>query len=301
MQPNAPDRPPLAGADTTPGFEAHAYSLGARVAGIALRLLSAANIFSLAVLVLASIFTGAESATPLIMVRNLALFSLLPGLVFLLLRLLLRARVTVEPAQLVVRTRAARYEIPWESLAPGGVRPWRLPWPEPGLVLRMRSGRSFRLRLGLPDPKPLLEALAQRIQGTEAAIAHPMVSHARARTIHGARRWWRLALKFGLFPLLSAMVTFRLHQHIAYGGTFGEYYLLGLKAYLKTFFTHWCTAAGYLLLYAGLWRGLGEIVAFALAWVTPPRAGSVRRAVEITCGVAYYVGFPVLMLIRFLI
>jgi hypothetical protein len=42
-------------------------------------------------------------------------------------------------------------------------------------------------------------------------------------------------------------------------------------------------------------------VAFALAWVRPSRAGSVRRAVEITCGVAYYLGFPVLVLIRFLL
>ena len=291
-----------AGADASPSFTVHAYPLGARVAGVVLRLVSAANIFSLAVLVLGSIFTGAEIATPLIMVRNLVLFSLLPELALQLLRLLLRARVTVEPAQLVVRTRAARYEIPWESLAPEGVRPWRLPWPEPGLVLRMRSGRHFRLRLALPNPTPLLEALAQRTRLGEAVIAHPVVALARARTGHGhgARRGWRLALKFGLFPLLPALVMFRAHQYIAYGGALGEYYLLGVMAYLKTFFGYWSTIAGYLFLYAGIWRGLGEVVAFALAWVAPARARSVRRAVEITCGVAYYVGFPVLVLIRFL-
>lgn len=300
MQPDVPHSSPPAGADASPSFEVHAYSLGARVAGTALRLVSAANILSLAVLVLNSIFTGAESATPLIMVRNLALFSLLPGLAFQLLRLLLRARVTIEPTQLVLRTRAARYEIPLESLAPEAVHPWRLPWPEPGLALRMRSGRYFRLRLALPDPTPLLEALAQRAPLAGAALAHPAVSYARARVLHGARRWWRLALKFGLFPLLPALVMFRAHQYIAYGGTFGEYYLLGLKAYLKTFFGYWSTIAGYLILYAGTWRGLGEIAAFALAWVAPSRAGSVRRGVEITCSVAYYVGFPVLVLIRFL-
>jgi hypothetical protein len=300
MQPDAPDRSPPAGADASPDFEVHAYSLGARVAAAALRLLSAANILSLAVLVLGSIFSGAETATPLIMVRNLALFSLLPGAVVQLLRLLLRARVTVEPTQLVVRTRAARYEIPWESLSPEGVRPWRLPWPEPGLALRMRSGRSFRLHLALPDPTPLLDALAQRAHLAEAASAHPVIAYARARARHG-RRWWRLGLKFGLFPLLPALVMFRTHQYIAYGGTFGEYYLLGLKAYLKTFLGFWSTITAYLLLYAGIWRGFGEIVAFALAWVTPSRAGAVRRAVEITCGLAYYVGFPVLVLIRFLI
>lgn len=301
MPPDAPERSPPDGADASPSFEVHAYSLGARVAATALRLVSAANILSLAVLVLNGILTGAEVATPRIMVRNLTLFSFLPGLVVLLVRLLLRARVTIEPTQLVIRTRGARYEIPWESLASDGVRPWRLPWPEPGLVLRMRSGRLFRRRLALPDPTPLLESLTQRALLAEAALAHPVVAYARARVLHGARRWWRPALKFGLFPLLPAVVMFRAHQYIAYGGTFGEYYLLGLKAYLKTFLGYWSTIASYLFLYAGIWRGFGEIAAFSLTWVTPPRARSMRRAVEITCGVAYYVGFPVLVLIRFLL
>jgi hypothetical protein len=304
MQPDASSTPPPAGADAAPGFEVHAYPLVARALGAALRLLSAVNILFLAVRILTDIFAGAESASPLVVVQSLLLFSLLPGLALWLLGLLARARVTVEPAQLVVRTRGSRYEIPWESIAPEGVRPWRLPWPEPGLTLRMRSGRSFRLHLALRDPTPLLKRLTQvagHARLGQAALVHPMVAWAYARSLHDARRWRRLGIKFGLFPLLPTGVMFRTHQYIAYGGTFGEYYLLGLKAYLKTFLGYWSGVAGYLLVYAGIWRGFGEIVAFALAWMAPARASSVRRAIEITCGLVYYVGFPLLVLIRFLV
>jgi len=95
-------------------------------------------------------------------------------------------------------------------------------------------------------------------------------------------------------------VLFNAHQHIAYGGLLGEYYLLGLGSYLRTFAVHWLTLTIYLVLYASVWRGLAEGMALLAACVAPARAAAVRRAAEIVCQVAYYGGVPVLLLLRFL-
>ena len=43
---------------------------------------------------------------------------------------------------------------------------------------------------------------------------------------------------------MLALPAFRLHQHIAYGSTFGEYFhTFGLKAYLTTLLLWWATWA----------------------------------------------------------
>ena len=113
-------------------------------------------------------------------------------------------------------------------------------------------------------------------------------------------RWYHLVGKFVAFALLPASVLFYTHQHIAYGGTFGQYYLEGLGPYVATLVTYWVTVAIYLVLYAGVWRGLGEGVALVAARVAPSRAARVRRAVEVTCRVLYYGGAPLLLVARYL-
>ena len=83
-------------------------------------------------------------------------------------------------------------------------------------------------------------------------------------------------------------------------GLLGEYYLLGLGSYVRTFAVHWLTLTIYLVLYASVWRGLAEGVALFAACAAPANAAGARRAVEIACQVAYYGGVPVLLLLRFL-
>jgi len=95
-------------------------------------------------------------------------------------------------------------------------------------------------------------------------------------------------------------VLFNAHQHIAYGGLLGEYYLLGLGSYVETFAVHWLTVTIYLVLYASVWRGVAEGGCLLAACVAPARAAGVRRAAEIGCRVAYYGGVPVLLVLRFL-
>jgi apolipoprotein N-acyltransferase len=101
--------------------------------------------------------------------------------------------------------------------------------------------------------------------------------------------------------VLPASLLFYTHQHIAYGGTFGQYYLEGLVPYLSTLGEYWATTVILLVSYASIWRAAAEIAvwtAAALAGRTP--AFAVRRAVEVACAVAYYGGVPALLALRYL-
>jgi hypothetical protein len=164
----------------------------------------------------------------------------------------------------------------------------------------MKTGRNFRRGLELADPTPLAEALGQAGLATGAA-SHPSTVYARAKAA-SRRRWFdRAAVKFGAFPLLPAVLVFRAHQVITYGGPFGQYQVYGLGPYLRTFAGYWVGMAANLVLYAAVWRVLAEAAALSTAWAAPSRAGGVRRFAEIACRVAYYLGASALVLAPFLL
>ena len=165
------------------------------------------------------------------------------------------------------------------------------------------SGRLRRAYGMLPpgDIRNCLLALSERggIAAARAAVDHPTMVYAHAKAAAGAWRWYHLMAKFPLFALAPTAVLFNAHQHIAYGGPLGEYYLYGLGAYLETFAIYRATVTTYCVLYASVWRGLAEGVALLAAHVAPSRAARVRRAAEIACRVLYYGGVPVLLALRF--
>jgi hypothetical protein len=282
--------------DRSAGMRAFAYPTVWRVVGGTLVAVSRASLPVLAVGVLTT-----EGTVPLAVVaRALLVCALLPGLAAWLIARAFMADVEVQPTELVVRARGLRMEIPRTAIA--AVLPWAVPLPGPGFTLRMQSGRRFSYGLQMADPTPLLLALAgdAGIAAADAAQRHPVCVYAHAKQGAGRWRWYHLLAKFVAFALLPTAVWFNAHQHIAYGGLLGQYYLEGLAAYLQTFVISWGLAAIYLLLYASVWRAAAEGVALAGAWLTPASAATVRRAVELTCRVAYYLGVPVLVLLPFL-
>jgi apolipoprotein N-acyltransferase len=103
-----------------------------------------------------------------------------------------------------------------------------------------------------------------------------------------------------LFALVPTLPLFRLHQWIAYGGTFGEYYTYGLEAYLLGFAIYWATLTIDLVLYAAALRVVAEAVALPATYLAPARAERVRRVVEVANRVFYYGGVPALLLRHFL-
>ncbi|XXF80909.1 hypothetical protein P2318_14445 [Myxococcaceae bacterium GXIMD 01537] len=293
----APAEPPAAPTPAPAPFQVHAWPRALRLLGVAAQAVHAGNLLHLAWLIAQGFLDGEIHAPPIYVATRLVLFSLLPLGLVRALRAWCRASVGLSAEHLVLQLRGVRFEVPYSSI--DAVRPWRLPLPAPALGLRLKSGRVFPYALEPAAPLPLLDALGQHGAPTTPAAAHPVTRFADARA-HVKRRWWHLALKYGVFPLIPALIFFRAHQYIAFGGPFGQWQQLGLASYLRTLvLDYWVGVLTYMLLYAGLWRGLGGLLAFAGAWVAPSRARGARRLAEWVCGLAYYVGVPALILARF--
>lgn len=210
------------------------------------------------------------------------------------------ATLRIEPDMLVLDQRARRVEIPIAGLA--ALEPWRLPLPAPGAWLRLAAGMRFTHGLAGVDVPVLAQALGRA--GAPAALAQ--AGHARMAAYGHARaamrrRWFDQPLvKFGLFPLLPALPAFRLHQIIAYGGTFGELQTFGAKAWLLALLIWWASWIAGMTLYAAVLRVPIEAGTWAVLFTAPARAVGVRRGLEIAGRLLYYVGAPALLLVRVL-
>ena len=103
-------------------------------------------------------------------------------------------------------------------------------------------------------------------------------------------------MKYGVVPLVFAVILFRLHQYIMYGGAFGQYHLSGLGPYLRAFFMRWTGVAGGLVVFAGLVRCVVEVLSFGGTYLFAAHARGIRRAAEIVADVAYFVLIPAYVL-----
>ncbi|MFI5396149.1 MAG: hypothetical protein ACHQ9S_11510 [Candidatus Binatia bacterium] len=283
-------------ADAAVSFHAGAYPILWRIIAGTLVAASRANL--LVVLILGLL---AQAPIPLFAwLRALIVLSLIPAVAAWLIERAMAVDVEVRRTGLVVPRQDLQLEIPYDAI--GGIEPWTVPLPGPGFWLRMRSGRRFRYGLQVTDPTPLLAALANvgYIEAVHTAIDHPTVIYARAKYRAGRWHWYHRVAKFLGFALLPTAVMFNLHQHVAYGGLLGQYYLEGLTPYFKTFSIYWGLMTVYLILYASVWRGLAEGAALATAWLAPGAAARVRHIAEVACRVLYYVGVPVGLLLPFL-
>ncbi|MEO5728026.1 MAG: hypothetical protein ABI134_10720 [Byssovorax sp.] len=285
-------------ADTSPpgqdDFTVHAYGPVARGIAVALRLAALFNVLYIAAFIVRDIVTGSRGAPPLAIAMGLAVFSGGPFLLALFIAHASKGRLAIEPEKLVLTLRRERFEVPLASIT--AIRPLRLPLPGPGLRIVLASNRSFERRLVLPDPAALLSALAEALPSARSALTHPAIRFATARHIHGRRRWPYFAVKYGLVPLAFAVVLFRLHQYIMYGGAFGQYHLSGLGPYLRAFLLRWTGVAGGLVVYAGLVRFAVEVLSFGGTYLFAAHARGIRRAAEIAADIAYFVLMPAYVL-----
>ncbi|MEO6171796.1 MAG: hypothetical protein ABIP02_01625 [Arenimonas sp.] len=114
------------------------------------------------------------------------------------------------------------------------------------------------------------------------------------------RRIDNFVLKFILFPLVPALPAFRLHQHIAYGGTFGEYQSFGLKAYLIALFIWWASWVIGMVLFAALLRAVIEAGTLLAISLHSEHAIDVRKSLEMLGHFFFYIGVPAWLLIKLL-
>ena len=207
------------------------------------------------------------------------------------------ARAAIADGVLVLASGPRRLELRLSDIA--SAQPWRLPIPGPGLSLLLVSGQRWRYELALARPDALARALAP---ASDASARAEAVS-AAARYAHAAQALRRSRLdhplvKFGLLPLLLAIPAFRLHQHIAYGGTFGEYLTFGWKAYLTTFALWWAAWTVGVVLCAAALRTAIEAGTLAGAVFAPAHALDARLGLERLALAALYVGLPAWLLAR---
>lgn len=285
-------------AETSPPGQAdltvHAYSSIARGASVALRLVAVLNVLYLAAFIARDIVTGSRGAPPLQIIMGLSLFSGGPLLLALLVGMASKGTIAVEAEKLVLTLRRERFEIPLASIA--AIRPFLLPLPGPGIRLVLASNRSFERRLVLADPAALLSALVEALPSARTALSHPAVLFATARRTHGRRRWLYFVVKYGVVPLTLAIILFRLHQYIMYGGAFGQYHLYGLGPYLRAFLLRWAGVGGGLVVYAGLVRFGLEVVSLGGTYLFRAHARGIRRAAEALADIAYFFVIPAYVL-----
>ena len=210
------------------------------------------------------------------------------------------ARASVAEGALVLTRGTRRLELPLADIA--AVLPWRLPIPGAGVSLRLADGRPWRYELAVARPLALAHALAaaQATIATAAPATTRLSRYAQLRSLPAAGRLGHPLLKFGLLPLLLAIPAFRLHQHIAYGNSFGELYTFGLKAYLVTFGLWWAAWTIAVVLCAAAVRAAIEAGTLAGIILAPSRASVAKLMLERAGLAALYLGLPAWMLMRLL-
>lgn len=236
---------------------------------------------------------------PLRLIRLVAGLCLLPGLMALAVRWFFQGVLRIENDTLIVEQRHRRAEIPVASIV--SIEPWLLPIPGSGLRLRLQSGRWWRDGIEMEDPGALVDSLVG--DGGSPRLGevtkHPTLIYARARFRSRPRSWRRTVLAFPVFALVPTIPLFRVHQIIAYGGTFGEYYLYGLGAYLAGFAIYWATLTIYLMLYAAALRVVVEMIAVGSALWAPRNAPGLRRMLDRLAAALYYGGVLIAVSLRF--
>ena len=160
--------------------------------------------------------------TPPLLAQMLLVVWALPGAAAWLIGRAFAACAQVDAAALVVERGAQRAVIERGRIA--GLFVWRIPLPEPGFVVRLDDGRRTPFAIAARDPSPVLAAL------DPGAARRPLMVWAAARW--PAPGWRYYVGRYVLFALFPAAVLFNAHQHIAYGALLGQYYLVGLGAWL---------------------------------------------------------------------
>ena len=265
-----------------------------RIVIAALRLVARGGLLWMAAQVLTN--TGAP-INPVAQVWLFAGLVLLPEAAAWNLMRAFAATLRIECGMLVLEQPSRRIEMRVGDIA--DVRAWRIPLPTTAVVLRLQAG-PWRHAIAGVDPQSLIE----RLRAAGASAIREDVPRSRAailgHALHATRH--RLLdhplLKFGFFPLLPALPAYRLHQVIAYGGTFGEWQTYGAKAWLLGLFVWWASWAVNLAMIAAGLRVLVEAGTLLALAVRSQKTADMRRVLEIAARVLFYIGVPLWLAVR---
>ena len=267
----------------------------ARVAAGALRAFARASLLGM----IAAVALGdvALQTNTLAQIRVFATLFLAPEAAAWCVLRAFAARAGIVDGALVLAGGARRLVLPLAEIA--AVEPWRVPIPGPGVSLRLSTGERWRHGLACAQPLAFARALAAAgVTSAHAPAPSRAGAWAQASAMSRRTRLDQPLVKFALFPLLLAIPAFRLHQHIAYGDAFGEFYTFGLRAYLTTFALWWAAWIIGVVLCAAALRAVVEAGTLAGIAVAPSRAGDTRLALQRLGLAALYLGLPAWLLLR---
>lgn len=292
--------PARSGAAPQPAPAALAFPLrvsvlppGARIAAGAARGVARAGLLAMC---LALLFNEALRSNTLGQLRLFSGLFLLPEAVACCILLAFAAQASVVNGRLLLVRGVQRLELPLADIA--AVQAWHLPLPAAGVQLRLASGQPWHYGLALAEPLRFARALG--LPGGPAAAASALGAYTQARLALGRWRLDHPLVKFLLLPLGLALPAFLLHQRIAYGGPFGEYYTFGLGAYLAAFALWWAAWTIGVVLGAALLRTAIEGATLLAAALRPGQASRIRGGLEGASHIALYLGLPAWLLLRLL-
>ncbi len=266
-----------------------------RVVSAALRLVARASLLWMG---LTWLFGDASKLTSISGIRMFLALVAAPEFMAWCIGRAFAATAFIDGDALVLEQRTRRVEIPLRNIA--GLQAWRWPLPSAGTWISLASGTRWGGGLALADLPALADALVRA--GVAPALGRAKDGRIAAYMRLRARlpqRWWDHGfVKFVLYPLVLALPAFRLHQHIAYGGTFGEYQSYGLQAYLSALAIWWASWAIGLVLFAAVLRILTEAGTLLALLLQPARAGDARRWLETGARLLFFVGVPAWWLLR---
>jgi apolipoprotein N-acyltransferase len=260
----------------------------ARIAAALLRTMARAGLLGICV---ALLLNEPLRTNTLAQIRLFAGLFLAPEAASWCVLLAFAAQASIDRTALVLTRGAQRIELALGEIA--AVELWRLPIPSAGIALRLASGQRWRYGLALANPLAFAGALAGA--GGPRNLERPgavMGVYARARLALHRRKLDLPLAKFVLLPLALAIPAFHLHQHIAYGSAFGEYYSFGLKAYLVAFALWWAAWSIGVVLSAALLRVAIEAGTLLAAMLHPGKVIEVRRWLERFGHLVLYLGLP---------
>lgn len=277
-------------------FDVVLLTPGWRIATALLRVCAGAGLLWLAVRML---LRDGLQVNSLVQLQIFICATLAPAVAAWAIQRAFAARARVDAGMLVLQQRHQRIEVPVDRIVTA--QAWRIPLPGTGMDLVLASGARFAHGIAVADIHALLHALTDagspvRLAG---AASTRLADYATARALAIWPRLDHPLVKFVLFPLLPALPAFRLHQRIAFGGTFGEYYTYGLAAWLTGLLVWWAAWSIGLMLFAAALRIVVETAhGSVLHW--PARARAVRRTLMTLSRAVFYVGLPAWLAVRLL-
>ena len=228
--------------------------------------------------------------------RTFAGFFLVPEAASWCVLFAFATRASIENGALTLTRGAKRLELAVRDIL--AVEPWRVPIPGAGASLRLVSGERWRYGLVLANFTALARALVSAGAPMQERTPSRATTYAKARLAIRRGRIDQPFAKFFLFPIALALPTFRLHQHIAYGSGFGEYYTFGLMAYLTSFALWWAAWAIGVVLVAAALRAAIEAGTLLAVLLRSGQAIDIRRWLERFGLAALYLGLPAWMLLN---